>query len=111
METTARIKFGLSVTCFLLMATVSYAGTYYVSGDGSAGNDGTYAKPWRCVAAALEEVGGGHTIVLRRGEYRGPITVTAKAAGTERNPTIIKSEKKWAAAIVGSTGETPALRV
>jgi parallel beta-helix repeat protein len=61
------------------------------------------------VAVALEKVGGGHTIVLKRGEYRGPITVTAKAAGTEKHPTIIKSEKKWEAKIVGSTGESPAL--
>jgi hypothetical protein len=91
------------------MAGVSHAGTYYVAAEGSADNDGSYARPWPSVAAALEKVGGGHTIVLRRGEYRGPIKVTAEAAGTGKNPTIIKSEKKWEAAIVGSTGENPAL--
>jgi hypothetical protein len=91
------------------MAGVSQAGTYYVSTEGSADNDGSYAKPWPSVAVALEKVGGGSTVVLKRGEYRGPITVTSKAAGTKENPTIIKSEKKWGAAIVGSTGENPAL--
>ena len=83
------------------VAGVSHAGTYYVAAEGSTDNDGCYAKPWPSVAVALEKVGGGNTIVLRRGEYRGPITVTAKAAGTEKNPTIIKSEKKWKAVIIG----------
>jgi len=91
------------------MAGVSHAGTYYVATEGSADNDGSYDKPWPSVAVALEKVGGGNTIVLKRGEYRGPIKVAAEAAGTEKNPTIIKSEKKWEAAIVGGTGENPAL--
>jgi hypothetical protein len=95
---------------FLAMAiAAARADTYYVATDGKPDGDGAKERPWPSVEYALSKVGGGHTIVLRRGEYRGPITVTAKAAGTEKNPTIIKSEKKWAAAIVGSTGESPAL--
>ena len=105
MNTKMWTRLDLVVVMLGAMAGVSHAGTYYVATEGSADNDGSYTKPWPSVAVALEKVGGGHTIVLKRGEYRGPITVTAKAAGTEENPTIIKSEKKWEAAIVGSTGE------
>ena len=48
------------------MAGVSNAGTYYVATEGSADNDGSYARPWPSVVVALEKVGGGHTIVLKR---------------------------------------------
>jgi len=109
MNTKTWVKQDLLVVLSAAMAGVSHAGTYYVATEGSADNDGSYNKPWPSVAMVLEKVGGGHTIVLKRGEYRGPITVTAKAAGTEENPTIIKAEKKWGAKIVGSTGESPAL--
>ena len=60
---------------------------------------GSFANPWPSVDLALDKVGGGNTIVLKRGEYRGPITMTAKAAGTMENPAIIKSEKKWEVAV------------
>lgn len=84
----------------LALATSTTRGaSFYVAAGGRPENDGSLAKPWPSVEYALAQVGGGHTIVLQPGEYRGPVTVTAKDAGTEKSPTIIKSEKKWQAVI------------
>jgi parallel beta-helix repeat protein len=77
--------------------------TYYVATDGQEGNDGSPEKPWPSIQYALSQVGGGHTIVVRPGTYAGRIVIEKQYAGTEQRPTVIRSEVKWKAVIIGST--------
>lgn len=85
-----------------ILATSANADTYYVAADGKADNDGSKEKPWPSVEYALSKVGGGHTIIVRPGIYRGPIQIVKQYAGTEEHPTVIKSEVKWEAVIIGA---------
>ena len=61
----------------IAMALVANAGTYYVATDGKPDGDGSREKPWPSLDFALKKVGGGNTIVLRPGFYRGPLDVPA----------------------------------
>jgi len=78
------------------------AASYYVVTDGKAGNDGSQEKPFPSVEAALAKVGGGQTIILKPGIYRGPMLIDKAYAGTKAHPTVIKSELKWKAVIAGA---------
>jgi len=84
------------------MAAAVPADTYYVATDGKPGNDGSSARPWPSVEYALSKVGGGHAIVVRSGLYRGPIEIGKEYAGTKERPTVIKSQVKWQAVIIGA---------
>ncbi|MEP0841575.1 MAG: right-handed parallel beta-helix repeat-containing protein, partial [Phycisphaerae bacterium] len=75
---------------------------YYVAPDGREENDGTRERPWPSVRFALSQVGGGNTIVLRPGVYRGPIRVDY--SGTPERPTVVRSELLWQAVVDGSDG-------
>jgi len=86
----------------MVLASSADAETYYVSTDGKEGNDGTNEKPWPSVEYALSKVGDGHTIIVKPGIYRGPIQIARQYAGTEEAPTIIRSETKWQAVIIGA---------
>lgn len=86
----------------LLLAVRVSADPYYVARDGKPENDGSKEKPWPSVEYALSKVGGGHTIVVRPGVYPGPIEIPKSYAGTEAHPTVIRSEEKWKAVIVGA---------
>jgi parallel beta-helix repeat protein len=86
----------------MTMAAAVPADTYYVATDGKPGNDGSSARPWPSVEYALSKVGGGHAIVVRLGLYRGPIEIGKDYAGTKDRPTVIKSEVKWQAMIIGA---------
>ena len=77
-----------------LTAISADAGTYYVATDGKPENDGSAARPWPSVEFALSRAGGGHTILLKPGIYRGPIEIQKRFAGTEAQPTVIKAEVK-----------------
>ena len=85
-----------------LTAMTAHAGTYYVATDGKPDNDGSPGKPWPTVEHALSKVGGGHTIVVKPGIYRGPIQIAKQFAGTREQPTVIQSEVKWKAVIIGA---------
>jgi parallel beta-helix repeat protein len=86
----------------LVLATAAQAGTFYVATSGTPDGDGTRERPWPSVLHALSQVGGGHTIVVRPGVYRGPITIPREYAGTRQSPTILRSEVKWQAVVIGS---------
>jgi parallel beta-helix repeat protein len=86
----------------LASAIAASAATCYVSTDGKAENDGSREKPWPSVEHALSKLGGGHTVILRPGVYRGPIRIAKQFAGTRERPTLIQSEVKWKAVIVGA---------
>jgi parallel beta-helix repeat protein len=90
------------VVCAALLAGAASGGTYYVSPDGSAENDGSSGRPWPSVEHALARVGGGHTIVLKPGFYRGPILIGKTASGTKESPTVLRAEQKWKAVVGGS---------
>jgi len=85
-----------------LIAADGMGDTYCVAPTGKAENDGSREKPWASVEQALAKVGGGHTIVLTPGTYHGPIFIAKAYAGTAEHPTIIKSEVKWQAVIMGA---------
>ena len=86
-----------------LATTIAASGaTHYVATDGKPENDGSGEKPWPSVEYALSKVGGGHTILVKPGIYRGPIQISRQYAGTKEAPTVIKSELKWKAIVVGA---------
>jgi len=91
-----------AILIIMVLASSADAETYYVSTDGKEGNDGTNEKPWPSVEYALSKVGDGHTIIVKPGIYRGPIQIARQYAGTEEAPTIIRSETKWQAVIIGA---------
>jgi pectate disaccharide-lyase len=93
----------ISITLLLAAtALVAPAATCFVATDGKPENDGNREKPWPSVEYALSKVGAGHTIVVKPGIYCGPIQISRKYAGTKDAPTVIKSEVKWKAIIVGA---------
>ncbi len=92
------------ISLFLMsVATAAHGATYYVATDGKADGDGSKDKPFSSVEAALAKVGGGHTIIVKPGVYRGPIQIAKRFAGTSEAPTVIKSEVKWKAIIIGAS--------
>jgi len=88
----------------LLVSTVmaAAAATGYVATAGKAENDGSREKPWPSVEHALSRLGGGHTIIVKPGIYRGPLQIAKQFAGTREHPTVVQSEVKWKAVIVGA---------
>ena len=93
------------VSIILLLATTALgapAAICFVGTDGKPENDGSREKPWPSVEYALSKVGPGHSIVVQPGIYRGPIQIPRQYAGTKDAPTVIKSEVKWKAIIVGA---------
>jgi parallel beta-helix repeat protein len=85
-----------------LAGTTAAGASYYAAMDGRAENEGTQARPWPSVEYALSQVGGGHTIIVRPGVYRGPIEIGGGFAGTAERPTVVQSEVKWRAVIIGA---------
>ena len=59
------------------------AGAFYVSSDGKADGDGSQDRPFSSVESAPANVGGGHTIIVKPGVYRGPIQIARRYAGTK----------------------------
>jgi parallel beta-helix repeat protein len=95
------IRYAVIVVLFL-MTFAAMAETYYVATEGKTDFSGSKEKPWPSVEYALSKVGAGHTIVVRPGLYRGPIQIEKKFAGTKRQPTVIRSEVKWQAVVIGA---------
>ncbi len=94
--------------CLLLLpmaATACCGATYYVAPDGTEDGDGSAAGPWPSVEYALSRVGGGNTIILRAGIYRGPFQIRNHPAPPDGPPTIIKPERKWKAVVNGGAEE------
>jgi len=90
------------IVIIFLTACSAKAGTYYVATNGKPDGDGSKERPWPSVEYALSKVGGGHTIVVKPGIYRGPIQIAKQYAGTKERPTVIQSEVKWQAVIIGA---------
>src|SRR5262245_19715660 len=102
--TIPRLLLWAAVLLAPLSHSIAIADTCYVATDGKADGDGSKDKPFSSVEAALGKVGGGHTIIVKSGVYRGPIQIARRFAGTKETPTTIKAEIKWKAIIIGSSG-------
>ena len=90
------------IVVLFLTACAARAETYYVATDGKTDFSGSKEKPWPSVESALSKVGGGHTIIVKPGIYRGPMQIAKQYAGTKERPTVIQSEVKWQAVIIGA---------
>jgi len=86
----------------LAAAGMARAETYYVATNGKPEYDGSREKPWPSVEQALAKVGGGHTILVKPGVYFGPMVIGKNCAGSKERPTVIRSEVKWKAVVIGS---------
>jgi parallel beta-helix repeat protein len=75
---------------------------YYVAPEGKADGDGSPARPFPSAEVALARVSGGSTLIFRPGIYRGPIRVPLRCKGTSQHPTVLKSEAKWKAVVIGA---------
>lgn len=71
----------------------------YVGPEGSERGDGSAGRPWPSVEFALGR--GSREIVLLAGVYRG-VRVGREFGGTAEAPTVIRSDKKWKAVVLGS---------
>jgi hypothetical protein len=104
--THTRVEERVGLRAFLILvalaATTAYGASFYVAIDGRPENDGSLAKPWPSVEYALSQVGGKHTIIVKPGIYRGPMQIAKQYAGTKERPTVIQSEVKWQAVIIGA---------
>jgi parallel beta-helix repeat protein len=90
------VTFGLS--------SISTAGVYWISPEGSVLGTGSSENPFRSINIALEKVGGGNSFIFKPGYYTGQITILPKYSGTPQNPTILKSQYKYKARLNGSSG-------
>jgi len=97
---------GVNQLAFLILVglavTTAGAESFYVAVDGRPENDGSLTKLWPSVEYALSQVGGKHTIIVKPGIYRGPMQIAKQYAGTKERPTVIQSEVKWQAVIIGA---------
>lgn len=71
---------------------------YYLSPEGSDGNDGrARERPWRTFAEALANVGPGDELVLLPGAYHE--TLRPRVSGTAERPITIRSEQPLGAVL------------
>lgn len=84
-------------------------GAYYVGPEGiddDRPGAGTSERPWKTIQYALKHDLRGKTLILKAGEYSAsnpaPLRLTSAHSGTERLPTLIRSELKWQAIIKGA---------
>ncbi len=97
-----RTKRWIAIVWVAMAVTGVRAASYYVGPDGRPEGDGSRERPWPSVEHALSQAGGGQTIIVRPGTYRGPIQIAKRFSGTRERPTVIRSEVKWQAVIVGA---------
>ncbi|HNP27864.1 MAG TPA: hypothetical protein PKK23_02385 [Nitrospirales bacterium] len=99
----AKLCWPLVAAFFMLGATQSLAATYYISTTGSdvLGN-GTTQSPYYTLSHAFSK-GGGHTYVLKDGQYNYEGgTIANPPSGTATTPTIIQAEHDGKAIIDGA---------
>jgi parallel beta-helix repeat protein len=92
----------LGIIWVAMAVAAVHASPCYVAMDGKPEGDGSRERPWPSVEHALSQVGGGQTILVKAGIYRGSIQIAGQFAGTRERPTVIRSEVKWQAVIVGA---------
>lgn len=75
---------------------------FFISNRAVSGADGTRERPYPSIAEALGAHGGGHTYTFLPGFYPGPLLVPRPRQGWPDVRTIVRSEHKWAAVVLGS---------
>ncbi len=80
------------------------AATYWISTEGKSIATGSELDPFSSIQAALDQIGGSHTFIVKSGYYSGQIAFSAKHCGTPDRPTVIRSQYKYASVLNGSPG-------
>jgi hypothetical protein len=94
---------GFALVWLLLCAPhAARAATYYVATNGTEQGDGSDTRPWPTVEFALGRVGGGNTVIVKPGNYSGGWRLSSAFSGSQAQPTVVKSEQKWKARLIGS---------
>ncbi|MCF6158847.1 MAG: hypothetical protein E3K32_09805 [wastewater metagenome] len=92
----AFLIFFISIYCYNSLCNYSFAfkncfaGTYYVSRDGSDSNNGSLSAPWETIKSSIPKLQPGDTLLVRGGTYYESEIVT-DIRGTESNRITIKN--------------------
>lgn len=95
-----RTKRDLLLCVVICQTLVAQPVEYFVSPSGNPTNSGSATSPWPSVGFALANATGGDLITLLPGTYAEPVVV--ELSGTAGQPTVIRSQRKWEAIILGS---------
>jgi hypothetical protein len=103
----ARALAALAFLC-LVSGQPSVAETYYVATNGSDGNSGSAAAPFRTIRKAASRVGPGDTVIIRDGTYTGDslAVVEIEASGAANQWITFKAENQWGAILDGRDSST-----
>ncbi|MGB8167561.1 MAG: right-handed parallel beta-helix repeat-containing protein [Chthoniobacteraceae bacterium] len=63
-----------------LVAQAALAAEYYVATKGNDANPGTLAAPWKTIQKAADTLQPGDTVFVRRGVYKGLVTINVSGA-------------------------------
>lgn len=77
---------------------------YYVSKQGSADGDGSYAAPFQTISRAAQVMQAGDTCCIREGVYREAVTVTN--SGTRESPITFRPYRDEAVTVSGAESLT-----
>ena len=92
---------------FMVFGTVAFAATYYVSPNGSDGNNGSSGAPFRTIQKAANVVNAGDIVIVKNGTYTGgTIVVNMARGGTASGWITFKSENQWGAVIDGQNNSS-----
>lgn len=79
--------------------------TYVVSEEGSDGNDGTKAKPFKTLFRAVNAAKAGDRVIIENGEYKEKNAIIFKEGGEDGSPIEICAREKGKAKIVFASSE------
>ncbi|MCF6150566.1 MAG: hypothetical protein E3K37_18205 [Candidatus Kuenenia sp.] len=95
------LSFQISIPVFSLSAD-----DYYLSVDGSDGNNGSIDSPWATFAYAMDHLTAGDTLIIKDGTYTEKLFVDI--SGTSGNPITIKAENEGQVIMNGTNNSRPA---
>lgn len=85
---------------FVIATQASFATEYYVATNGKDVNSGTLAAPWKTIQKAADTLQPGDTVFVRRGVYRGLVTINV--SGTPGAPITFTNYLKEKPVIDGA---------
>lgn len=89
-----------------------FAGSYFVSIDGSNSASGTLKSPWASVQFAINHAGPGDSVWVKQGIYQETLQMMTQS-GTEEKPIVIRNYPGDSVTIqsVTARGSDPALKI
>jgi len=94
----------LSLAAWVLPGVgLAAGGTFFVATNGSNGNPGTLAAPWRTIQKAASTVGPGSTVNIRGGVYHERVNVLVSGSASA-GPVVFQSNP-GEVAIIDGTGQ------